>query len=584
MRRHFHFLTQRVLPLVYDDSLSYYEILCKMQHQLIELGEELDEHMVDFIKEALPDLIADATYDDTTGTLEFTLLDDPSEEQILDDPVKRISVNGISRPVMDEIARTWAERAQASAESAREYADKWEAESWLSGKKICFYGDSTTVVAETYTTKIRDAEICDSVTIRGVSGHTLVGQGLPIIQAATDLGTFDYVFICYGINDYAGTARWRFIDAVRTAAETVLQAGSEPVFVFPWEVYINTFHSNGFISDHGCDMASYVDGAIDVCDQLNIKYFNLHQISGVNRTNYRTKLTPSSNGYYLHESDALGELVAKQILNGNYNTGKCYDGRFERPFTNLLPLNWGYLGYSDMKALIGSSPLPFRRGKALSVFYGRICEFHTISCGNHVKVSGYCQCQDTTGYVTFYFYDMYNQTAGYQQICRVKNGSDFSFVFTPSYQGGSWRLCAQTSAQHALIMNLTVAGSNGSSRLTSDTPSEPMIRATFDSDVVEVTRGGYLNATDERTNLTAFAVKMLITAPAGQTTVIGNVNFYPQRPVYAVALNGANVFICRIGETGEIEFYSPPAAVAQGTHVFVTETDLTPNQFLLSLT
>ena len=55
--KHFHFWCQKVLPLVYDDSLSYYEVLCKVvqyingiidsENEIIEdlaqLKEELDE-------------------------------------------------------------------------------------------------------------------------------------------------------------------------------------------------------------------------------------------------------------------------------------------------------------------------------------------------------------------------------------------------------------------------------------------------------------------------------------------------------------------------------------------------------------
>lgn len=32
--RHFRFWCQKVIPLVYDDSLSYYEVLCKVVHYL----------------------------------------------------------------------------------------------------------------------------------------------------------------------------------------------------------------------------------------------------------------------------------------------------------------------------------------------------------------------------------------------------------------------------------------------------------------------------------------------------------------------------------------------------------------------
>ena len=47
--KHFRFWCQKVLPLVYDDSLSYYEILCKVVNYIIniidnekEITEEVD--------------------------------------------------------------------------------------------------------------------------------------------------------------------------------------------------------------------------------------------------------------------------------------------------------------------------------------------------------------------------------------------------------------------------------------------------------------------------------------------------------------------------------------------------------------
>ena len=53
--KHFHFWCQKVLPLVYDDSLSYYEVLCKVvayinklidtSNDIIENVEELSEDL-----------------------------------------------------------------------------------------------------------------------------------------------------------------------------------------------------------------------------------------------------------------------------------------------------------------------------------------------------------------------------------------------------------------------------------------------------------------------------------------------------------------------------------------------------------
>ena len=38
--KHFRFWCQQVIPLVYDDSLSYYEVLCKVRDKLNELITE----------------------------------------------------------------------------------------------------------------------------------------------------------------------------------------------------------------------------------------------------------------------------------------------------------------------------------------------------------------------------------------------------------------------------------------------------------------------------------------------------------------------------------------------------------------
>ena len=53
--KHFRFWCQSVLPLVYDDSLSYYEVLCKVAdyiNKLIETDKELFDD-IDAIKKEM---------------------------------------------------------------------------------------------------------------------------------------------------------------------------------------------------------------------------------------------------------------------------------------------------------------------------------------------------------------------------------------------------------------------------------------------------------------------------------------------------------------------------------------------------
>lgn len=52
---HFRFWCQKVIPLVYDDSLSYYEVLCKVVHYINKLIDTDNEIITDLnaLKEEL---------------------------------------------------------------------------------------------------------------------------------------------------------------------------------------------------------------------------------------------------------------------------------------------------------------------------------------------------------------------------------------------------------------------------------------------------------------------------------------------------------------------------------------------------
>jgi hypothetical protein len=53
-----HFYCQKVLPLVYDESLSYYEILCKVKHKLNELidSQNLQDEEIKAIENELTEV------------------------------------------------------------------------------------------------------------------------------------------------------------------------------------------------------------------------------------------------------------------------------------------------------------------------------------------------------------------------------------------------------------------------------------------------------------------------------------------------------------------------------------------------
>ena len=94
----------KILPLAYDDSLSYYEVLAKLTQKINELIEWANQGIETYIKEAIGDIFVDTTYDEETETLDFSFNEQEGEGTSGD--IANISVNGFTRPVKDTTART----------------------------------------------------------------------------------------------------------------------------------------------------------------------------------------------------------------------------------------------------------------------------------------------------------------------------------------------------------------------------------------------------------------------------------------------------------------------------------------------
>lgn len=93
----------KILPLTYDDSLSYYEVLCKLTNKVNELTEYVNTGIIDYIKEAIGDIFVDSTYDSNTKTLDLSFGDEQGTGDVGN--VANISVNNFSRPIEDSTAR-----------------------------------------------------------------------------------------------------------------------------------------------------------------------------------------------------------------------------------------------------------------------------------------------------------------------------------------------------------------------------------------------------------------------------------------------------------------------------------------------
>lgn len=67
------FYSQKVLPLVYDNSLSYYEVLEKVVWKLNEVIEYIGNNIEEQIKNVLNQYFANITYIESTQTIVLKL-------------------------------------------------------------------------------------------------------------------------------------------------------------------------------------------------------------------------------------------------------------------------------------------------------------------------------------------------------------------------------------------------------------------------------------------------------------------------------------------------------------------------------
>lgn len=64
---------QSILPVVYDDSLSYYEVLCKVVAKINEIVGFVNDQLKEYIENALSKLVADLFYDEENEAIVINL-------------------------------------------------------------------------------------------------------------------------------------------------------------------------------------------------------------------------------------------------------------------------------------------------------------------------------------------------------------------------------------------------------------------------------------------------------------------------------------------------------------------------------
>ena len=93
------FWSQKVLPLVYDDSLSYYEVLTKLVFKVNELIEGFNDEFQTQLREYLNQVYLDVMYDNGTLIMKSGL------GELADSSIWRIQLGDKTYPIVDSVAR-----------------------------------------------------------------------------------------------------------------------------------------------------------------------------------------------------------------------------------------------------------------------------------------------------------------------------------------------------------------------------------------------------------------------------------------------------------------------------------------------
>lgn len=216
---------------------------------------------------------------------------------------------------------------------------------WLYGKNIVWYGDSWGTVQNNIVDTFNSIYPYSNIDNRCIGGSLMTRSNFPgyeynsfvqRIKTATDIDSFDYIFIEYGINDWQTdipilnienneySFNYALEDALKYISVTFPHV--KPIVILPPYVHRNFTTSNTYdINRQGHTLSAYVDNAVDICNSLNVEYINLYALSGVNSLNY-TSYLKNENDIYVHPFENLAKRVANIIFMGKVNTGKCYDG------------------------------------------------------------------------------------------------------------------------------------------------------------------------------------------------------------------------------------------------------------------
>lgn len=206
---------QNILPLVYDDSLSYYEVLCKVVAKINEVIEWVNTDFSEYIREQIGELLSGALYRASDKTV---IISEETGDLTTGGVAENIQLGTVLHPVADNEARGAIDELEETVDALDEKIDEVAASivTGLEGKNIVFFGDSWTVggsassqslrFSSRIASKLRMVEKNFGVNAAGfcIPGNLIQTQ---LTTALANLSEDDIkdtlaVVICGGVNDW----------------------------------------------------------------------------------------------------------------------------------------------------------------------------------------------------------------------------------------------------------------------------------------------------------------------------------------------------------------------------------------------
>lgn len=298
---------------------------------------------------------------------------------------------------------------------------------FLNNKKVVVYGDSTAVTHNgTSYMKIACKAADATLTNRAVGGSRMnsgADSGVNLINAATDIPTFDYVFLCYGTNEWQdGRQPSVLISDVQAIISAVRSknATADIIFVNPFFSY--KVFADGRTNINSSDMTlENVNAFIQrTLNELGVKYIDFYHRSSCNLSNYTAHLLDDSGGVYVHPNNTFKEELAQIVLQG-VKIEKYPILRRTAPLFDSKDFYDAQQAYQNADVT-----LPGIRGLAMKltagVEYYSTVKFVSSGTLRTYMLSGTCDHQ-----ITFTLYDL----AGGSNIKSYNVNGDFEIYFKP---------------------------------------------------------------------------------------------------------------------------------------------------------